>query len=162
VVGNALKLEERFENIGVLLRKKFRSNEGTFVAGFLDASLLFVIGPLAILGSISDGMGTGIDQLILKSILDGFAAMAFASILGWGVAASAIPVGIYQGIWTVVGALLGNVMLGYQVDAMTISGGLLLFGIALRLLKLKFIPIGNLLPALFLAPLTALLFNSFL
>ena len=162
VVGSALKLEERFENIGVFLRKKFRSNEGTFVEGFLDASLLFVIGPLAILGSISDGMGTGIDQLILKSILDGFAAMAFASILGWGVAASAIPVGIYQGIWTVVGALLGNVMLGYQVDAMTISGGLLLFGIALRLLKLKFIPIGNLLPALFLAPLTALLFNSFL
>ena len=81
--------------------------------GFLDASLLFAIGPLAILGSISDGMGNGIDQLILKSVLDGFASMAFASSLGWGVAASVIPVGIYQGIWTVVGLSLGNIMSDY-------------------------------------------------
>ena len=90
-----------------MLKIKFRSNQGSFVEGFLDASLLFVIGPLAILGSISDGMGTGIDQLTLKSTLDGFAAMAFASTLGWGVAASAIPVALYQGAWTLVGVFLG-------------------------------------------------------
>ena len=76
IIGSALNLEERVENLGEYLRKKFKSEEGSFVEGFLDASLLFAIGPLAILGSISDGMGNGIDQLTLKSVLDGFAAMA--------------------------------------------------------------------------------------
>ena len=160
-IGSALNLEERVENLGEYLRKKFKSKEGSFVEGFLDASLLFAIGPLAILGSISDGMGNGIDQLILKSVLDGFASMAFASSLGWGVAASVIPVGIYQGLWTVVGLSLGNIMSDYQIDAMTITGGILLLAIGLRLLKIKNIPVGNLLPALFLAPLVALLFNQF-
>ena len=151
LLGSALKIEDRFEELGNFLRRRFRSKQSTFVEGFLSSSLLFVIGPLAILGSISDGMGNGIDQLTLKSILDGFAAMAFASFLGWGVAASAIPVGIYQGAWTAVGFFLGNIMELYQVDAMTITGGLLLLGIGLRLLKIKMIPVGNFLPALFLA-----------
>jgi uncharacterized membrane protein YqgA involved in biofilm formation len=88
--------------------------------------------------------------------------MAFASSLGWGVAASAISVGVYQGLWTVTGFFLGNIMKDYQVDAMTITGGILLLAIGLRLLKIKNIPVGNLLPALFLAPLFALLFNSFI
>jgi uncharacterized membrane protein YqgA involved in biofilm formation len=162
IIGSALKLEDRVEELGEYLRKKFKSEEGSFVEGFLDASLLFAIGPLAILGSISDGMGKGIDQLTLKSILDGFASMAFASSLGWGVAASAISVGVYQGLWTVTGFFLGNIMKDYQVDAMTITGGILLLAIGLRLLKIKNIPVGNLLPALFLAPLFALLFNSFI
>jgi len=162
IIGSALKLEDRVEELGEYLRKKFKSEEGSFVEGFLDASLLFAIGPLAILGSISDGMGKGIDQLTLKSILDGFASMAFASSLGWGDAASAISVGVYQGLWTVTGFFLGNIMKDYQVDAMTITGGILLLAIGLRLLKIKNIPVGNLLPALFLAPLFALLFNSFI
>lgn len=160
LIGSALKIEERFEELGNFLRRRFRSKQNTFVEGFLSSSLLFVIGPLAILGSISDGMGNGIDQLTLKSILDGFAAMAFASSLGWGVAASAIPVGIYQGAWTAVGFFLGNIMQPYQVDAMTITGGLLLLGIGLRLLRIKMIPVGNFLPALFLAPIFAVLLNA--
>ena len=161
LIGSALKIEDRFEELGNFLRRRFRSKQGTFVEGFLSSSLLFVIGPLAILGSISDGMGNGIDQLTLKSILDGFAAMAFASSLGWGVAASAIPVGIYQGAWTAVGFFLGNIMEPYQVDAMTITGGLLLLGIGLRLLKIKMIQVGNFLPALFFAPIFALALNAF-
>ena len=162
IVGSALKLEDRVEHLGEYLRKRFKSEEGSFVEGFLNSSLLFAIGPLAILGSISDGMSKGIDQLTLKSILDGFASMAFASSLGWGVAASAISVGIYQGLWTVSGLFLGNIMKDYQVDAMTITGGILLLGIGFRLLKIKDIPVGNLLPALFLAPLIAALFHSFI
>ena len=161
-IGSALNLEDRFEHLGEYLRKKFKSKEGSFVEGFLDASLLFVIGPLAILGSISDGMGHGIDQLTLKSILDGFASMAFASILGWGVAASAIPVGIYQIGWTIIGLGLGNILSNYQMDAMTITGGLMLFAIGMRLLKIKNVAVGNLLPALFLAPFVATLFHHFI
>ena len=161
LIGSALKLEIRLETLGEKLRKKFGANhEGTFVEGFVSSSLLFVIGPLAILGSISDGMGTGIDQLSLKSILDFFAAIAFAASLGWGVAASAIPVGIYQGIWTLIGFGLGSVLAQYQIDAMTIVGGLMLLSIGLRLLRIKEVAVGNLLPSLAVAPILVYVLNT--
>lgn len=163
LIGSALHLEEKLEVLGEDLRKRFRaSKESPFIEGFVSSSLLFAIGPLAILGSISDGMGTGIDQLVLKSILDFFAAMAFATSLGWGVAASAIPVGIYQGSWTLVGIGLGSILSGYQIAAMTICGGLMLLSIALRLLKIKEVAVANLLPALAIAPLFALLVHQFI
>lgn len=154
LIGSLLSLEDRLDSFGENLRKKFRASaESPFVDGFVSASLLFVIGPLAILGSISDGMSQGIDQLVLKSSLDFFASMAFASTLGWGVAASIIPVGIYQAVWTVIGLFLGKILTTQQIDAMTITGGLMLVGIALRLLNIKKIAVANLLPALVIAPL---------
>ena len=157
LIGSALKLENKLDALGENLRVRFKaSSESNFVEGFVAASLLFAIGPLAILGSISDGMGTGIDQLILKSTLDFFAAMAFATSLGWGVAVSALPVGIYQGVWTVIGFGLGEVLAGYQIDAMTIVGGIMLICIALKLLNIKSVAVGNLLPALAIAPIFAL------
>ena len=156
LMGSALSLETRLEAFGENLRKRFKaSQESPFVEGFVTASLLFVIGPLAILGSVSDGMSQGIDQLILKSSLDFFAAMAFASTLGWGVAASAIPVAIYQGFWTIIGLAAGSVLSQYQIDAMTICGGLMLVGISLRLLDIMRISVANLLPALVIAPALA-------
>jgi uncharacterized membrane protein YqgA involved in biofilm formation len=106
-------------------------------------------------------MGTGIDQLVLKSTLDGFAALAFAASLGWGVALSALPVGIYQFAWTAIGLFLGAILTSYQVAAMTAVGGILLVGISLRLLRIKQIAVGNLLPALALAPLFALVAHQF-
>jgi uncharacterized membrane protein YqgA involved in biofilm formation len=161
LVGAWLNIEDRLNSLGIKLKKRFDASESSgsnenFVAGFVTASLIFVIGPLAILGSISDGMSTGIDQLLLKSILDFFASIAFAASLGWGVAFSAIPVGIYQGLWTVVGFGLGNILNDFQVQAMTATGGVLLLGIALKLLKIKEIAIGDLLPALAFAPFLAL------
>ena len=161
LIGSALKVENKLDSLGEKLRIRFKaSSDSPFVEGFIAASLLFAIGPLAILGSISDGMGTGIDQLILKSTLDFFAAMAFATSLGWGVAVSALPVGIYQGVWTVVGFGLGEVLSGYQIDAMTIVGGLMLVCIAFKLLNIKTVAVGNLLPALAIAPILALLVHS--
>lgn len=124
-----------------------------FVDGFVTASLVFCVGPLAILGSISDGMGQGLDQLALKSALDCFAAIAFAASLGWGVAASALAVGVYQGFWTLAGWALGDVLADAQVAALTATGGLLLVGVALRLLRLNTMRVGDLLPALAVAPL---------
>lgn len=161
LIGSALSLENRLDKFGETLRQKFKaSSDGPFIEGFVSASLLFVIGPLAILGSVSDGMSEGLDQLILKSSLDFFAAMAFASSLGWGVAASAIPVGIYQGVWTLIGLFLGSVLQPYQIDAMTICGGLMLVGIGLRLLDIKKIAVANLLPALIIAPAIATLLHQ--
>ena len=162
LMGSALSLETRLDAFGENLRKRFKaSQESPFVEGFVTASLLFVIGPRAILGSVSDGMSQGIDQLILKSSLDFFAAMAFASTLGWGVAASAIPVAIYQGFWTIIGLAAGSVLSQYQIDAMTICGGLMLLGISLRLLDIKRIPVANLLPALVIAPALATVLHLF-
>jgi hypothetical protein len=115
---------------------------------------------LAILGSNSDGMGEGIDQLMLKSTLDGFTSIAFAASLGWGVALSSLPVGIYQMFWTGVGITLGAVLSAYQIAAMTAVGGVLLIGISLRLLKIKEIAIANLLPAMALAPVIAFLLSQ--
>ncbi|GAA2224750.1 DUF554 domain-containing protein [Promicromonospora sukumoe] len=124
-----------------------------FIEGWLTASLLFCVGPLAILGSLSDGLGRGIDQLLLKSVLDGFAALAFASSFGVGVLLSAVSVAVVQGLVTLAGVLLGSVLPDAHIAALTATGGLMLVGIALRLLHLKQIPVGDLLPALLVAPL---------
>ena len=162
LIGSALAIEDRLEFLGNKLKSRFSKNgSSNFVEGFVSASLIFAIGPLAILGRISDGMGTGIDQLVLKSTLDGFAALAFAASLGWGVALSALPVGIYQFAWTAVGLFLGAILTSYQVAAMTAVGGILLIGISLRLLRIKQVAVGNLLPALALAPLFALAAHQF-
>ena len=160
--GSWIRIESRLDSLGEILKRRFGMlgrGDGNlkFVEGFVTASLIFVIGPLAILGSISDGMSTGIDQLLLKSILDFFASIAFAATLGWGVAFSALPVAIYQGAWTLVGLFLGSVLADFQVQAMTATGGVLLLGIALKLLKIKEIAIGDLLPELAFAPVLALL-----
>jgi uncharacterized membrane protein YqgA involved in biofilm formation len=161
-IGSWLKIEESLEVFGEKLKSKFdKKEESNFVEGFVSASLVFAIGPLAILGSISDGMGTGIDQLVLKSTLDGFTSIAFAASLGWGVALSSLPVGIYQFIWTGIGISLGAILADYQIAAMTAVGGVLLIGIALRLLRIKDVAVANLLPAIALAPLIALFFESF-
>ena len=123
-----------------------------FVEGFVSSTLVFVIGPLAILGSLQDGLGEGISQLALKSTLDGFASLAFAASLGWGVAASALSVGVVQGLLTVLGALLGSLLPAAELAAVTATGGVLLLGVGLRLLAVKSVPVGDLLPALLVAP----------
>ena len=154
LLGAALNIEHKLENLGNILKRRFdKSGNSAFVEGFVSSSLIFVIGPLAILGSISDGMSNGIEQLTLKSILDFFASVAFAASLGWGVALSALPVGVYQFGWTGIGYGLGEILSSTQIDAMTVVGGVLLLGIGLKLLKIKEIAIGNLLPALAIAPL---------
>ncbi len=163
VAGYLLHIEGRLENFGLRIKARFGSRDkGSFLEGFMAASLLFAIGPLAILGSVSDGMHTGIQPLVLKSTLDGFAAMAFATTFGWGVAFAAIPVAIYQFGWTAIGFFLGNILTQYQVQSLTAVGGVLLFGIGLRLLNIKIIAIGDLLPALIFAPLVALAAHQFI
>jgi uncharacterized protein len=156
LIGVRLQIEERLEIFGEKLKHRFDKNGSSpFIEGFVSSSLLFAIGPMAILGSISDGMQTGISQLTLKSILDGITSMAFAASLGWGVALSALPVGIYQFTWTGIGFALGAILPHYQVLAMTITGGLLLLGIGFRLMKITSAPVADFLPAIFLAPLIA-------
>jgi len=123
-----------------------------FIEGFVTASIIFCTGPLTILGSITEGVGQGADQLLLKSALDGFAAIAFAASFGWGVAATALTVLTVQGSLTALAALLGDFLSDAELAALTTTGGLLLVGVALRLLALKQVKVADLLPALVIAP----------
>ena len=123
-----------------------------FIEGFVTASLVFCVGPLTILGSLSDGLGRGADQLILKAALDGFASIAFAAALGVGVMASVVAIVVVQGSLTLIGVLVGGALPEAQLASITATGGLLLLGVGLRLLQIKAVPVGNLLPALLVAP----------
>lgn len=161
VVGSALRLEGRLEGVGAVLQRRLTRGRGQaqarFVEGYVTASLVFCVGPLAVLGSLSDGLGRGIEQLALKSTLDGFASVAFAASLGWGVAASAVSVLAVQGTLTALGALLGDLLPPGPLAGLTATGGVLLLGVGLRLIAVKPVPVGDLLPALLVAPaLTAL------
>lgn len=170
IIGSLLQIELRLERVGGWLQRKLiRKSAGDsddkrkrFVEGFVDASLVFCIGPLAILGALNDGLGLGIEQLALKSTLDGFASLAFAASLGWGVALSALSVGIVQGAFTILGALVGSVLSAALIDAITATGGVLLIGVGLRLLKIKSVPVGDMLPALIVAPILAALVALFM
>jgi uncharacterized membrane protein YqgA involved in biofilm formation len=162
IIGSALQIEQRLEKLGTSLQKRF-ANKGSkdskekFITGFVNASLVFTIGPLAILGALSDGLGQGIEQLATKSILDGFASLAFAASLGWGVALSAIPVGLWQGLITVLAVSVGAVVSAPLISALTATGGVLLLGVGLRLLQIRQVAVGNMLPALIVAPVITLI-----
>lgn len=157
ITGSLLRIEERLEGFGGWLQGRLTSASDSaerrrFVEGFVAASLVFCVGPLTVLGSLSDGLGDGADQLLLKSTLDGFAAIAFASSFGWGVAASALTVAVVQGTLTLLGGLLGHLLPAPHLIAVTATGGVLLIGVGLRLLQVKRLPVGDLLPALLVAP----------
>lgn len=158
IIGSLLRLEQRVERLGGALQRRLQSGAGSaerhrFIEGFVTASLVFCTGPLTILGSLNDGLGNGADQLYLKSALDGFAAIAFAAAFGWGVAASVLTVIVVQGCLTVVGLGLGDILPEAHLAAITAAGGLLLVGVALRLLKIREVAVADLLPALVIAPL---------
>jgi uncharacterized protein len=157
ITGSLLRLEQRVEGLGGWVQHRFAGSTDTvararFIEGFVVSSLVFCTGPLTILGSLSDGLGHGSDQILLKSVLDGFAAVAFAASFGWGVAASAITIVVVQGSLTLLGVALGNVLSDAELAAITACGGLLLVGVALRLLRIREIPVADLLPALLVAP----------
>lgn len=157
IVGSLLRLEERVEQLGGWLQSRLArgDNEGRerFIEGFVISSLVFCIGPLTILGSINEGLGNGADQLLLKSTLDAFAALAFAASFGLGVMASAVSVAVIQGSLTALGAALGSFLPDAHLAALTATGGLILIAVALRLLDLRAIAVADLLPALLIAPL---------
>ncbi len=157
ILGSWLRLEDRLEDFGGWLQARLSRGEAgegrqRFIEGFVISSLVFCIGPLTILGSINEGLGNGADQLLLKSTLDGFASLAFAASFGVGVMASALSVGVIQGSLTVLGALLGSALPDAHLAALTATGGLILIGVAFRLLDLKSIHVADLLPALVIAP----------
>jgi uncharacterized membrane protein YqgA involved in biofilm formation len=157
LLGEWWKIEDRIQSLGIWLEKRVRgSSEGKpsrFVVGFLSASMLFCTGPMAKLGSISDGLRGDFLTLSIKSVLDGFISIAFASTLGMGVAFSALPVLAYQGGISLAASKLDTIISATMMNELTATGGILLMGVGISsILEIKKIRVGNFLPALAIAP----------
>lgn len=172
LIGEALRLDVRLESLGGWLQKRFGGGEtpvsGTdglptpaddrrarFITGFVTTSLVFCIGPLTVLGSIQDGMGLalGFQQLVIKSVLDAFASVAFAATFGLGVAFTSLTVLIVQGSLALLGSAAGQFMTDPMIAEMTATGGMVLVGLSLILMDIKRPRMANFLPALLIAPL---------
>ncbi len=173
LLGEWWRIEDRLQSLGALLERRFardNSAEGSarFIRGFLTASLLFCVGPMTILGSILDGLTGDFNLLAVKSILDGFASLAFASTLGVGVLFSSLTILVFQGGLSLAAAHFGAAAFSSglsmaaqdairndpRVLEMTATGGVILMGLAISsLLEIKPIRVGNFLPALAVAPL---------
>ena len=168
ILGEWLKIEDGLDRLGNMLQEKVNRSDQPisasarrFVDGFVTTSLLFCIGPMAILGSIQDGISGDFQMLAVKAVLDGLAAMAFASTLGVGVLFSAAIVLVYQGAITFLAQWIGQGFSTAVVNEMSAVGGVILAGIAIsNLLEIKKIRTGNFLPALFLAIAIVLVLNA--
>lgn len=166
VLGEWWQIEQALQNLGFWLEKRFNQssvipNENRFVRGFLTASLVFCVGPMAILGSIQDGLTGNFETLLVKSILDGFAALAFASSLGSGVLFSALVVFVYQGSLTLLAGQVQNVVSEGMMTELSATGGVILLAIAVsNLLDILPIRSSNFLPALIIAPLLVALMSA--
>jgi len=167
MLGEWMQLEERLQSLGKWLEQRVgerlgERDEGRLVRAFVTASLVYCVGPLTIIGSIQDGLVNDYEFLLLKSVLDGFASIAFAASLGPGVLLSAGTVFLFQGGLALLAMLFGNALGGVTADhpaviEMTATGGIVLLSIAFILLDIKRLRAANFLPAIFLAPAIVLL-----
>jgi uncharacterized membrane protein YqgA involved in biofilm formation len=152
VIGELLGIERALDRAGESLKARFGRGQARFTEGFVVASLVFCVGPLTIVGAIQDGLTGDYQLLAIKSLLDGFAALAFASALGWGVGFSVLTILVYQGGLSLLASAIAGVFSAAMIAAMSAVGGVLILGIGLRLLELREVRVANLIPALLLAP----------
>ncbi len=166
VLGEWARLEDRIYGAWRLAGKEIHprvgGNSSRFVRAFLATTVLFCTGPMAVLGSISDGLQGDSLTLIIKSVMDGLLCVAFASTMGIGVAFSALPVLVYQGSITLLAGQLNSIVTSSMMNELTATGGVLLMGIGVSsILEIKKIRVGNLLPALLIAPLIVYVISLF-
>ena len=148
LIGEGLGIEKRLEQFGLRLQERF-SGMGRIAEGFVTASLLYCVGAMAIMGALQDGMGGPPTILYAKAALDGVASIALTSTLGIGVVFSIIPLLFYQGGITLAADLAKTILTEPVITEMNAVGGLLIVAIACDLMGIKRLPVGNLLPAVF-------------
>jgi len=158
LTGELLKIERGIELIGQKLKVRFSSGSSTFVQGFVTATILYLSGPMAIIGCIQDGTAGNPDTLYLKSLLDGVASIALSSTLGIGVAFSAASVLVVQGGMTLLAAHITFLQEPVVLQSITSTGGMIILGIGINLLELTVIRVGNLIPALVYAAVYPMIF----
>ena len=162
IIGELLRIEDRLEDLGELLRRKFTKpeSESKFVTGFVTATLLFCVGPLTILGAIEDASGKTPQLYIIKGTLDGFMMIIFAALYGVGAIFSAASVFVIQGSLTLFGTSLDALLTDRMRLELFAAGGLAVLAIGLNLLEIKRIRLGSLLPGLAITPLLVWLFAT--
>ena len=160
IIGEAIGVEERIAAVGSRLQRRFASSADSskFVSGFLTASLLYVVGPLTVLGAIEDGSGATPNLYLIKASLDGFMSVVFASVYGVGVLFSALSVLVVQGLLTIAGLQLDAILVPRIEAELYAAGGLAVLGIGLNLLGIAKVRVGSMLPGLLTTPLLVYLF----
>lgn len=152
VIGEVLDIEGKLEKLGKFAERKMaRFGKGKIAEAFVFASLIYCVGAMAIVGSLESGLNHNHSVLYTKSVLDGFSAIIFTSTMGFGVALAALPVFLYQGMIALSADWLREFLSDPVITVMSATGGLLIMGIALNVLEIKRIHVGNLLPAIFIA-----------
>jgi len=155
VIGELLNIEGALKKIGDSIK------EGDFSTGFVVSSLLFLIGPMTIVGSITAGL-TGDGSIIyMKSLLDGISSIVLSSLYGFGVMLSSISVLVVQGAIVILSSKLSFLTQGSYLNNLIAVGGLMVLGIGLKILEIKDTKVGNFLPALFISPLLVYIVSLF-
>ena len=161
IIGELLRIEDRLEQLGEILRRKFTAKEDSkFVTGFVTATLLFCVGPLTILGAIEDASGKTPQLYIIKATLDGFMMIIFSALYGVGAIFSAASVFVIQGSLTLFGTSLDTLLTDRMRLELFSAGGLAVLAIGLNLLEIKRIRLGSLMPGLVVTPLLVWLFAT--
>lgn len=153
LLGAAASLDARLHGLGDALQRRLARRGGRVSEAFVTSSLVFCVGPLTFLGSIQNGLSGDMHLLAIKSVLDGFAALAFAASLGWGVLLSVGTVLVVQGGLAAGAALFAGALSDQMIKEMSAAGGLVIVGVGLRLLDLTDVSVADYLPAIVVAPL---------
>ncbi len=149
-LGEVIDLDEKFSRVGAGLQKRFaRSDDSRFAAGFIQASLLFCVGSMTVVGALQSGMDNEHSVLYAKSLIDGVSAATLAMGFGVGVGFSALSVLVYEGVLTLLAGSIAPVMSAEIIALSSTIGSLFLIGMALNMLKITELKIANFLPAMF-------------
>jgi uncharacterized membrane protein YqgA involved in biofilm formation len=163
VIGSLLGVDARLNQLGETLQRRFdRGRASTVAEGFVTASIVFCVGPLTFLGSIQNGLSGDASLLVVKSVLDGFTAIALAATLGWGVLLTIPLILLYQGGLALGASLFSGVLTGLQLREMSAVGGLLIIGVGLKLLSIRDVKVADFLPAIIVSPLVVAAFGRLL
>lgn len=157
VIGELINIERQLERFAGWLQTRVKVGGDTFIRGFVTASLLFCVGPMTVVGSIQDGLSGDSTILVTKAIMDGFGSVALAATTGVGVLFAAVTVLVVQGGLTLLGKSLAVLAEPEALNQLTGVGGLLIIGLAIRMLGIKDIRVGNLLPALVIVAILVVL-----
>lgn len=147
-IGEWIDIEARLEQFGHRLEKRFSNSESNIAKGFITTTLIYCVGAMAIVGALESGLMGSHETLFTKSILDGISSIIFASTMGIGVIFSAVSVFLYQGFITVGSSMLSGLFTEFVIADITSIGGILILGIAMNVMEIKKIKVGNMLPAL--------------
>jgi len=163
IVGSLLGVDARLNRLGESLQRRFaRGSTSTVAEGFVTAAIVFCVGPLTFLGSIQNGLSGDPSLLSVKSVLDGFTAIALAATLGWGVLLTIPLILIYQGGLALGASLFVGLLTDLQLREMSAVGGLLIIGVGLKLLSIRDVKVADFLPAIIVSPLVVAAFGRLL